>query len=230
MTATFSFRFLPVVAAAGLAAGAAALSATPAALAQSAPQQKSAPAKAAPKAAPKTQSKSQPKSNAAPKGASGSPAAAAPQVGDSQPRLLGQYGEWGAFTASPNGKKLCFALGKPRSATTNPPNRPRDQPYFFISTRPADNVRSEISLVVGYPFRPGSDATAEIGSASFAMYTENDGAWIKNVADEARMLDAMRKGAEVVVKGMSGRGTRSTDTFSLKGLSQAVDRAEQECR
>ena len=62
------------------------------------------------------------------------------------------------------------------------------------------------------------------------MYTQNDGAWIKNVADEARMVDAMRKGADLTVKGTSGRGTTSTDQYSLKGLAQALDKIEQECK
>ena len=147
-----------------------------------------------------------------------------------QPTLLGQYGDWSAYTAAPGGKKVCFTLAKPKSSQTNPPNRPRDPAYMFISTRPAENVRNEVSIIIGYPFKPSTDATAEIGSTKFAMYTQNDGAWIKNVAEEARMIEAMRKGADLTVKGVSGRGTQSTDQFSLKGLAQALDRAEQECK
>jgi hypothetical protein len=85
-------------------------------------------------------------------------------------------------------------------------------------------------VIIGYPFKTSTDAIAEIGTTKFAMYTQNDGAWIKNVAEEARMIDAMRKGADLTVKGTSGRGTASTDTYSLKGLAQAVERAEQECK
>jgi invasion associated locus B (IalB) protein len=146
------------------------------------------------------------------------------------PTLLGQFGDWGAYTASPNGAKVCFALGKPKASQTNPPGRNRDPAYVFISTRPAENVRNEVSVIIGYPFKSASDATAEIGATKFAMYTQNDGAWIKNVAEEARMIDAMRKGADLTIKGTSGRGTASTDTYSLKGLAQAIERVEQECK
>jgi hypothetical protein len=100
----------------------------------------------------------------------------------------------------------------------------------FISTRPSENVRNEVSVIIGYPFKDKTDASAEIGADKFAMYTLNDGAWIKNVAEEARMVDAMRKGSDLTVKGVSGHGTESTDTYSLKGLSQAVDRTAQECK
>jgi hypothetical protein len=157
-------------------------------------------------------------------------ATAAATPADTQPTLLGQYGDWGAYWAAPNGRKVCFTIAKPKTAQTNPAGRKRDQAYVFISSRPAENVRNEVSVIIGYPFKDKTDATAEIGADKFAMYTLNDGAWIKNVAEEARMVDAMRKGADLTVKGVSGHGTESTDTYSLKGLSQAVDRAAQECK
>ena len=126
-----------------------------------------------------------------------------------QPTLLGQYGDWGAYTASPDGSKVCFALSKPKASKTEPAGRKRDQAYVFVSVRPAENVRNEVSVIIGYQFKSTSDATAEIGTATFAMSTQDDGAWIKNVAEEARMVDAMRKGSDLTIKGTSGRGTQS---------------------
>jgi hypothetical protein len=181
------------------------------------------PAKPAP--APAAQP-AKPAAPAQPKAAATAPAA----TGEVQPTLLGQYGDWGAYTASPGGKKICFALAKPKAAKTEPEGRKRDQSYVFVSTRPAESVKNEVSIIIGYPFKTSSDATAEVGTAKFAMYTQNDGAWIKNVTEEARMVDAMRKGADLTVKGTSGRGTTSTDQYSLKGLAQALDKIEQECK
>jgi invasion protein IalB len=145
-------------------------------------------------------------------------------------QLLGEFGDWGAYTAAPGGKKVCFALAKPTSSETNPPNRPRDPAWLFVSTRPAEKVKEEVSVIFGYPLKANSDASVEIGSTNFAMYTQNDGAWVKNAAEEARLVEAMRKGAEITVRGESGRGTKTIDKFSLKGVAQALDRAAQECR
>jgi invasion protein IalB len=150
--------------------------------------------------------------------------------GEGQPTMLGQYGDWGAYTGMSGGKKVCFALGKPASSQTNPANRPRDPAYMFVSTRPADSVRNEVSVIIGYPFKPDSEASAEVDTARFAMSTKNDNAWIKNDADESRLIEAMRKGANLIVKGTSGRGTETTDRYSLKGIAQAIDRVNQECR
>jgi hypothetical protein len=161
------------------------------------------------------------------------PAAAKPEpavAGGSEPTLIGQYGTWGAYMAAPNGKKVCFALAKPSSSKTNPPNRPRDPAYAFISTRPAERVVNEVSIMIGYTLKPGSESTLEVGGASYAMYTQGDGIWIKNAAEEERMVEAMRKAADITVKGVSAKGTETVDVFSLKGLSQALDRVAQDCR
>jgi hypothetical protein len=158
------------------------------------------------------------------------PAAAAAAAGGAEPTLIGQFGTWGAYTAMANGKKVCFALAKPSSSRTNPPNRPRDPAYAFISTRPAEKVTNEVSIMIGYALKPGSESTLEVGGASYAMYTQGDGLWIKNAAEEERMVEAMRKAADVVVKGVSAKGTETSDTFSMKGLSQALDRLAQDCR
>jgi invasion protein IalB len=144
--------------------------------------------------------------------------------------LLGQFGDWGAYKATPGGKKICFALSKPTSAVTDPVGRNRDPSYAFVSTRPAEKVKNEVSMIVGYPQRPGVDATATIGSANYVMYTQNDGAWVKNAAEEAQMVDAMRNGADLVLKSVSTHGTKTTDTYSLKGLDDALDKVAQECK
>jgi Invasion associated locus B (IalB) protein len=188
----------------------------------------SAPAAAARAPAP---AKHRAKHAAKPKPAAATTAKPAAAVaGGAKPTLLGQYGEWGAYTASPGDKKICFAIAKPISSETKPPDRPRNPPYMFISTRPADKVTNEVSIIIGYPFKPHSEATVEVGTTTFALYTQGDGAWIKNAAEESHMVDAMRAGERAVVKGVSAKGTQTTDTFSLKGLSQALDRTEQECK
>jgi hypothetical protein len=166
------------------------------------------------------------------KGAAAKPEPAKPAATGSvgaEPALIGQFGIWGAYMAAPNGKKVCFVLAKPSSSKTTPANRPRDPAYAFISTRPSEKVVNEVSVMIGYPLKPGSESSMEVGGASFAMYTQGDGLWIKNAAEEDRLVEALRKGPEVTVKGVSAKGTATTDTFSLKGLAQALDKVAQNC-
>jgi hypothetical protein len=213
-------RILTVVVASGVMCGAAGL-----AQAQTAP----------PKTQPSAQKPAAKPAASSPQAAKPAPAKpetkpAAAVAGNAEPTLIGQFGTWGAYTATPNGKKVCFALAKPSSSKTNPPNRPRDPAYAFVSTRPAEKVTNEVSVMIGYAVKPGSESTIEVGGSSYAMYTQGDGLWIKNAAEEERMVEAMRKSPDVVVKGVSAKGTETTDTFSTKGLAQALDRLAQDCR
>jgi hypothetical protein len=157
-------------------------------------------------------------------------AAAAAAAGGAEPTLIGQFGTWGAYTATPNGKKVCFALAKPSSSKMSRSGRARDPAYAFVSTRPAEKVTNEVSVMIGYKVKPGSESTLEVGGAAYAMYTQGDGLWIKNAAEEERMVEAMRKAPEMVVSAKSASDTDTTDTFSLKGLAQALDRLAQDCK
>ena len=195
-------------------------------LASAASAQQQAPAAKPPEAAPKPPA---PKP-AAPKPAAAAAPAAPSAPGAAQPTLLGQYDDWGAYTASPSGKKICFALAKPANSSTSPPNRPRDPAWMFISSRPAEKVKDEVSVIFGYGLKPNSDANIEVAGGSYAMLTQADGAWLKNAAEEPKLVETMRKGRELTVKGTSAKGTLSTDVYSLKGLSLALDKVGQECR
>jgi hypothetical protein len=151
-------------------------------------------------------------------------------AGGVKPTLLGQYGDWGVYTASPGGKKICFTIAKPASSETTPAGKTRNPSYMFISSRPGEKVTDEVSIIIGYPFKPNSEATVAVGNASFALYTQQDGAWIKNAAEEAHLIEAMRGGENAVIKGTSAKGTHSTDIFSLKGLAEALDRSGKDCK
>ena len=213
---------LPLLLAAALAA--------PAMAQQDPDSDSAAPAAAVPIKKPKPKPKPVAAAPAATAPEAAPRAATPPAVGGVKPTLLGQYGDWGAYAASPGGKKVCFAIAKPVSSETNPPNRPRNPIFMFISTRPTDKVVNEVSVIIGYPFKPGTEASVDIGSTDFALYTLQDGAWIKNAPEEAQMVDALRAGQSAVVKGTSAKGTQSTDNFSLRGLSQALDRVAQDCK
>jgi hypothetical protein len=202
------------------------------------PQQKpgttTAPAQAKSQAGPQTPASTpaqgKPQSVAKPAqkaGASEQLASASPMPATNQAMLLGQYDNWGAYWAAPNGRKVCFAAARPNSAQTN---RARNPAYLFITSRPQDKVKDEISAVTSSAFKSSSDASVAIGGKSYALVTSADGAWVKNTADEARLIEAMRKGGDLALKGTTDRGLQSTDVYSMKGLAQALDRISRECK
>jgi len=147
--------------------------------------------------------------------------------GAAKPALLANYGDWGAFLAQSGKEKTCYALASPKDR--NPAGLQRDPAYVFISNRPAENVRNEISIIMGFPMKDGAAARAEIGSTGFDLVAKGPNAWVKNPAEEAQFIDMMKKSAKLVVKASSIKGNMTTDTYSLAGFSQALERVLKEC-
>lgn len=144
-----------------------------------------------------------------------------------QPTLLGEFNDWQAFTYQAQGSKVCFAHSQP--TRTEPSGVNRDPIHIFVTHRPGEGVRNEVSVITGYPYREGSTATVTVGTDSYSLFTKNDGAWVQDASDESSLLGSMRRGRDMIVKGTSQRGTLTTDTYSLMGVSAALDRIEQEC-
>jgi hypothetical protein len=140
--------------------------------------------------------------------------------------LLEKFKDWSAY-ASTGSPKVCFAVSKPTSST--PKNVKRGPIFFYISQWPADKVVNEISVKMGYPFSEGAKATLTIGSAKFDLFTKDEGAFVDKPETEAKIIEAMKTGNTMKIDGKSARGTATTDTYSLNGLSDALDRAAKEC-
>lgn len=152
------------------------------------------------------------------------PAAANP----ASPMLLLESKDWKAITAAGGKGKMCFALTKPQKM--EPPTLNHGDVFFFLTSRPAENVRNEPSLQVGYALKEGSKVAVDIDGRKFAFFTKGDGAWLENGADYAGFLDAMKKGKKMSATGTSGRGNPTSYAFSLAGLGGALDAVAKECK
>lgn len=152
--------------------------------------------------------------------------AAAP-AGQGQALELGTFGEWTAY-ASPAGRnKVCYILTKPKERL--PRTLTRDPGFLFITSRPAEQVRNEVSFVLGFAAKESVPGEAVIGTTTFALAPKGRNAWIANAAEENSFIEAARRGQSLNVKVTSGRGNATTDRYSLAGLTQALERMRREC-
>lgn len=191
----------------------------------STPAKPATPAKAATPAKPgaKPASAAPAKPGAKPAAAAAKPAA----PGGGQPMLLEKFGSWGAYASDTPKGKVCYALAQPQERL--PKTLTRDPGYLFISSRPSEGVRNEVSIMLGFPAKDGGEGTASFGAASFAIVTKGTSAWVKNAAEDAAFVEAMRRSQTLTVKVSSVRGNESTDRYTLAGATQALDRVRKEC-
>jgi invasion protein IalB len=149
------------------------------------------------------------------------------QTQGAQPTLIKQNGDWSAFQHGSGGSRVCFALTIPKQKS--PPNLNHGDVFFFVSNRPAEGVKNEPSILVGYPFQENSKVIVDIDGQKFTLFTKGEGAWVENASDEGALIAAMRKGKSMSVTGTSGRGNPTSYTFSLSGITASITDVDKAC-
>jgi hypothetical protein len=153
------------------------------------------------------------------------PAAAAQPGG---PTLVATTGDWGVYVTSGPGKQ-CYALAQPKERA--PKDLKRDAAYLFISTRPTEKVRNEVSVIMGFDVKAAEKTVPElaVGAKKFELAAEGSHLWVKDGAQLGAVVDTLRKGGKLTVKAASLRGNVTTDSYSLSGIGGALDRVRKEC-
>lgn len=143
-------------------------------------------------------------------------------------KTIGTYSSWTAFTHGEGSSLLCFATAQPNKQ--EPAGAKRSPAFVYVSSWPKDGVKAEVSVRVGYPLRGGSDVTMEIGNASFKLFVHGDRAYVADAGEELKLLEAMRRGSSMTIVGTSERGTTTTDTYSLAGVTLALQAVATNCK
>ena len=127
----------------------------------------------------------------------------------------------------------CWGVSKPQQTVNTKDGRQvqvrRGDILLFVAFRPEDGDTGEVAFTGGYPFDEGSNVTLDIGGETFELFTEGQWAWPGDDEEDAAIVAAMKRGVEAVAVGMSSRGTRTEDTFSLIGFTEAMDEAAAQC-
>lgn len=140
--------------------------------------------------------------------------------------------DWSVFAES--SPKECWGVSSPKQSASTRDGKPvqakRSDILLFVTFRPGNGGKGEISFTGGYPFAPGSTVSANVEGTTFQLMTDGDWAWPANAQDDAQMLAAMKRGSSAVLSAKSARGTQTKDTFSLAGFSAAMQDAESRCK
>jgi hypothetical protein len=146
----------------------------------------------------------------------------------SQAKPLQAYGDWEAHAAGTGRTRVCYALSKPKSRL--PTNLKDVAGYLFVATRPAEKVRNEISMIMNFDLKESAEHQVVIGREQFALAAKGKNLWVKNPAEERRVIEAMKRAKELTVKGTSAKNNATTDKYSLTGFDDALERVQKECR
>jgi hypothetical protein len=142
------------------------------------------------------------------------------------PRSTGKSKNWESFTAETDQGKICFAQTLPTRRA--PAAVKRDKSKLFVTFRPLENIKNEISITSGHAYK-ASTVTAKSGKRSYSFFSKENFAWILDDQEERKFIQLMKKATDVIVKARTVKGAETTDHYSMMGFTKAYNTAKKNC-
>ena len=142
-------------------------------------------------------------------------------------KSIGKFKDWESFVLSQDGNKTCFAQSIP--VVRAPKKLKRDSSRLFVSFRPAENIKNEVSVTNGYKFKLKTPVTAKSGKKSYDLFSKGRFAWVVDAEDEAKLIVVMKKASRLMIIGNSDKGNETTDHYSMMGFTKAYSAAKKSC-
>jgi len=142
-------------------------------------------------------------------------------------KSVGKFKDWESFVLSQDGNKTCFAQSIP--VVRAPKKIKRDPSRLFVSFRPAENIKNEVSVTNGYEFKLKAPVTAKSGKKSYDLFSKGRFAWIVDNEDETKLIVTMKKASRLMIIGNTNKGDQTTDHYSMMGFTKAYNTAKKSC-
>ena len=142
------------------------------------------------------------------------------------PRSTGKYKNWESFVAETEKGKICFAQSLPTKRA--PGAIKRDQSKIFVTFRPSENIKDEISITSGHDYK-SSTVTASSGKKRYSFFSQKNFAWLLDDQEERNFIKLMKKATNVIVKARTSKGAETTDHYSMMGFTKAYNTAKKTC-
>ena len=142
-------------------------------------------------------------------------------------KSIGKFKDWETFTVTENDNKICFAQSIP--ILRAPKKFERNPSRLFITFRPSEDMKDEVSATSGYTFQKEKIVKAKTGKKTYDFFSQEEFAWILDTEEEQRFIKAMKKASRVMIIGRTDKGKQTIDHYSLMGFSKAYNTAKKNC-
>ena len=142
-------------------------------------------------------------------------------------KSIGKFKDWESFVLSQDGNKTCFAQSIP--VVRAPKKLKRDPSRLFVSFRPAENIKNEVSVTNGYEFKLKAPVIAKSGKKSYDLFSKGRFAWVVENEDQTKLIKTMKKASRLMIIGNTSKGDQTTDHYSMMGFTKAYSTAKKSC-
>lgn len=148
-------------------------------------------------------------------------------LAQSSPELISSERDWSVFRVEDASGRTCYAASEPTKQEGNFSRR--DQPAMMVARLPGQSGAEQVSVQPGYGYKKDSGVEVVVEGRRFDLFTQGEHAWTRTEGDDRALIEAMRAGSALTVRGTSTRGTYSLDTYSLLGFTAAVNALRNAC-
>ncbi len=142
-------------------------------------------------------------------------------------KSVGKFKDWESFILSQEGNKICFAQSIP--VVRAPKKLKRDPSRLFVSFRPVENIKNEVSVTNGYDFKLKAPVTAKSGKKAYDLFSKGRFAWVIDSKDEQKLIVTMKRASRLMIVGNTEKGNQTTDHYSMMGFTKAYNSAKKNC-
>ena len=151
----------------------------------------------------------------------------APLNAEENLKSTGKFKDWESFILLKEGNKVCFAQSIP--VVRAPKKLKRDDSRLFVSFRPSEKIKNEVSVTNGYEFKLKAPVTAKSGKKTYDLFSKGRFAWVVDDKDEIKLITTMKKASRLMIIGDSAKGAQTTDHYSMMGFTKAYNTAKKSC-
>jgi len=142
-------------------------------------------------------------------------------------KSIGKFKDWESFILSQDGNKICFAQSIP--VVRAPKKLKRNPSRLFVSFRPNEKIKNEVSVTNGYEFKPKAPVAAKSGKKTYDLFSKGKFAWVVDNEDESKLIATMKKASRLMIIGNTDKGDQTTDHYSMMGFTKAYNTAKKSC-
>ena len=142
-------------------------------------------------------------------------------------KSVGKFKDLESFVLLKDGNKTCFAQSIP--IVRAPKKLKREPSRLFVSFRPAENIKNELSVTNGYEFKLKAPVEAKSGKKTYDLFSKGRFAWVVDNNDEKKLIITMKKASRLMIIGNTDKGDQTTDHYSMMGFTKALSLAKKNC-
>lgn len=142
-------------------------------------------------------------------------------------KAVGRYKDWRVYTEQVGKDLVCFAAVEAYDKA--PKSISHGEVNFYVTTWKSGRPSNQPSLKVGYTLRSDISPEAIVDRQRFRMYASGPEAFVPDELEKS-LLAALKKGTELRIEAASQQDARTAYYFSLKGSTEAIEKARALCR